>query len=172
MEGGDAVIYAYGLFWDANEVDWFPGQGTPFRMLGRIGQNRGTLRVIDARHQKGIYILYGDYGPHYVGLVRGQLLGNRLRQHRSDAHADKWNRFSWFGFRRVLGGADEHGFKNLANVPEAQNVAPATVIRDIEAVLIKAMGLSNINKMNIGRAKEWKQIRSTEEKSYMDRLRN
>lgn len=58
------MIYACGLFWDATEVNWSPGQGAPFRMLGRIGQNKGTLKVIDARHQKGIYILYGDYGPH------------------------------------------------------------------------------------------------------------
>jgi len=164
------MIYAYGLFWDANEVDWFPGHGSPFRMLGRIGQNKGKLKVIDARHQKGIYVLYGDYGPHYVGLVKGQSLGDRLKQHLSDDHEGKWNRFSWFGFRRDLAGKDENGFNRLADVAETQNVAPKTVIKDIEAVLIKAMGLSNIRKMNIEKAKEWTQIKTSEQKTYIDKL--
>ena len=164
------MIYAHGLFWNANDVNWSPGQGTPFRMLGRVGQNKGTLKVIDARHQKGIYILYGDYGPHYVGLVKDQSLGDRLKQHLSDSHGDKWNRFSWFGFRRDLAGKDNNGFNKRKDVAETQNVAPKTVIKDIEAVLIKAMGLSNINKMNIGKAKEWTQIKSIEKASYIEKL--
>ena len=164
------MIYAYGLFWDANEVNWSPGQGAPFRMLGRIGQNKGTLKVIDARHQKGIYILYGNYGPYYVGLVKGQSLGDRLKQHLLDGHKDKWNRFSWFGFRQDLARKDDNGFNELRDVAETKIVAPKAVIKDIEAVLIKAMGLSNINKMNIGRAKEWTQIKSIEEASYIEKI--
>lgn len=164
------LIHGYGLFWDADEVDWFPGQGTPFRLLGRFGQNKNKLQVIDARYQKGIYILYGNYGPHYVGLVKGQALGDRLKQHLNDKHQNKWTRFSWFGFRKDLKGTDENGFSNLADVPRTKNISPEMVIRDLEAVLIKAMGLSNINKMKIAGAKEWKQITQIEQERYYTKL--
>ncbi len=96
-------------------------------------------------------------------------MGGRLKQHPSDSHGNKRNRFSWFGFRRDLAGKDNNGFNKLKDVAETQNVAPKTVIEDIEAVLIKAMGLSNINEMNIGKAKEWAQIKSIEEASYIEK---
>jgi hypothetical protein len=63
-----AVIQAYGLFWRADEIDW--GRGKRFGLYGRLGAKSNNLRVVDFRTQKGIYILYGNYGPHYVGLVR------------------------------------------------------------------------------------------------------
>ena len=68
-----------------------------------------------------------------------------------------------------MAGKDNNGFNKLKDVAETQNVAPKTVIEDIEAVLIKAMGLSNINEMNIGKAKEWAQIKSIEEASYIEK---
>ena len=65
-------ITSFGLFWRASEIDWDPGSGAKdvFRLLGRIGTNKGTLRMCDFRHQRGIYILYNDYGAYYVGLTR------------------------------------------------------------------------------------------------------
>lgn len=40
-----SFIRCYGLFWNANEVDWYPGGGSNdrFRLLGRIGQNKSKL---------------------------------------------------------------------------------------------------------------------------------
>ncbi len=73
------VIKNYGLFWRADEVDWYPGHGNPFRLLGRQGKNFPGVCVADFRWQNGIYVLYGDYGPHYVGLTRKQGLGKRNR---------------------------------------------------------------------------------------------
>jgi hypothetical protein len=96
-------VTSYGLFWREDEIDWHPGAGykDSFRLLGRIGSNRGKIRMVDFRHQQGIYILYDNYGPSYVGLTRNQGLGRRLKDHKSDHLADKWDRFSWFGFRPV-----------------------------------------------------------------------
>jgi hypothetical protein len=165
------MIQAYGLFWDANEVDWSPGYGTPFRMLGRDNKNAKKLRVIDARHQKGIYILYSNHGPHYVGLVRGQTLGVRLGQHLLlDEHKKKWTRFSWFGFRKVQVGKDGHGFCNLGAMAQSVLVDPGTTIKEIEAILIKAMGLSNIKQMKMNGAAEWTQIKLAEQQVYLDKL--
>jgi len=29
------LIKAYGVFWRADEIDWRPGRGSPFRLVGR-----------------------------------------------------------------------------------------------------------------------------------------
>ena len=164
------MIHAYGLFWDVEEIEWSPGHGTPFRMLGRINQNKGTLRIIDARFQRGIYILYSNHGPHYVGLAKEQDLGIRIKQHLTDGHEDKWVRFSWFGFRKVLKGKDGNGFCKLAEVAETVSVAPNTVIQLIEGTLIRAMGLANKNQMGFGEAKQWRQIKLAEQQTYLVKL--
>ena len=60
------LIRAYGLFWSADEVEWFPGAGNRGRymFLGRQGERRPKLRLADFRMQSGLYIVYGDYGPY------------------------------------------------------------------------------------------------------------
>jgi hypothetical protein len=82
------VIRSYGLFWQCDEVNWHPGAGNKkaFRLLGRSGTNLPGLRLADFRDQRGIYVLYGDYGPHYVGLTRKRGLGLRLKHHLFDGH--------------------------------------------------------------------------------------
>src|ERR1043166_3287038 len=97
-------ITNYGLFWRRDEVDWNPGKGAKgaFRLLGRRGKRHPAIRLADFRRQKGIYILYGNHGPHYVGLTKRMGLGRRLMDHLSDRHSKKWDRFSWFGFNMVL----------------------------------------------------------------------
>jgi hypothetical protein len=59
-------IRAYGLLWRAHEADWSPGRGNRvrFRLLGRTGLNRPGLQVADFRDQRGLYVFYGEYGPH------------------------------------------------------------------------------------------------------------
>ena len=75
------LIKAYGLFWRADEVNWQPGRGSrgEFMLLGRRGKNRPNLQLANFRRQSGIYILYSDYGPYYVGLARENSLGRRLK---------------------------------------------------------------------------------------------
>src|SRR4051794_19695110 len=60
-------IHSYGLFWSADEINWFRSSDSRdrFRMLGRLGKQRPTLQVCDFRFQRGIYVLYDDYGSYY-----------------------------------------------------------------------------------------------------------
>jgi hypothetical protein len=166
------LIRNYGLFWRTDEVVWNPGKGArgAFRLLGRRGSNRPKLRLADFRHQQGIYILYSDYGPYYVGLTEKQGLGKRLKDHLGDDHRERWDRFSWFGFRKVLAGRDDHGVCTLKDLPEAAISNPAEVIRDVEALLIRAMGLRNINVTNFTDAEEWTQVKIDEVERYMGRV--
>jgi hypothetical protein len=141
-------------------------------MLGRRGSNKPVLQIADFRHQRGIYILYGDYGPYYVGLARKRSLGDRLKDHLTDKHGGKWDRFSWFGFKRVMRSKNDNGFQQLKEeVPDNAVIRPHKLIGDIEALLIKSMGLRNIKNMNITGANQWIQIKRLEEADFCERIR-
>jgi hypothetical protein len=75
----EALISTYWLFWRVDELRWAKARGpkTTLPLLGRRGKG-STFRVADFRTQSGLYFLYGEYGPYYVGLVHANRLGNRL----------------------------------------------------------------------------------------------
>lgn len=167
------IIKAYGLFWRVDEIDWAPGNGkrNAFDLCGRTGSNNPGLRIADFRTQRGVYVLYGNHGPHYVGLTRAQTLGKRLRDHLHDHHAHRWDRFSWFGFLEILKSVDNRGFQKLKRLPAAVPVKPSVVIGDIEALLIKAMGTVNVAQMKFAAAEEWKQIKRGELETFFKKIK-
>jgi hypothetical protein len=167
----NSLIQAYGLFWRNDEINWSPGKGRrDWHLYGRNGANTSKLRVVDFREQKGIYILYGNYGPHYVGLTRKKGIGRRLKDHLFDQHQDQWDRFSWFGFCTVLKARDENGLQRLKEMPLTKFTDIDRTIGDIEALLIRAMALKNVNHMNFKSAERWEQIKRDEEDKYGSRL--
>lgn len=166
-------IHAFGLFWKKDEINWFPGKGKryAFRLLGRQGKNMGKLRMADFRGQRGIYILYGNYGPYYAGLTRRQTLGKRLRDHLKDGHAGEWDRFSWFGFKQVLKRTDKHGLHLLkTKMPRLKAINPDTTIKEMEALLIKSMALRNRADSKFVAAEEWHQVRLIEADKLLVKL--
>jgi hypothetical protein len=162
----------FGLFWRRDEVEWNPGTGNRgvFRLLGRRGMKLPGLRLADFRYQQGIYVLYGNHGPYYVGLTKQQGLGQRLKDHHWDHHRKEWDRFSWFGFCSVRKGKDDYGLRKLGDMPRLATGNPKTVITDVEALLIRAMGLSNINQMNFTSAEKWDQVKEHEVERYMAKM--
>jgi hypothetical protein len=167
-------IKSFGLFWRADEVDWNPGKGAKgaFRLLGHRGVNLPGLRVADFRYQQGICMLHGNHGPYYVGLTKKQGLGKRLKDHLTDDHADMWDRFSWFGFCSVPKGKDDGGLCKLKHIAGIAVGSPNSVITDVEALLIRAMALKNINQNNFKVAKEWTQVKAHEAKPFIDKVRS
>lgn len=167
-------IRCYGLFWNRHAVEWNPGKGGgAFRLLGRDGKNRPGLRVCDFRDQRGIYVLYDHYGAHYVGLARKQPLGNRLRQHLTDRHAESWDRFSWFGFKRVLKGLDAAGLNALGAAPKQLLTDTDDKVGDIEALLIQALGTQrrgNWQEMRFAAARHWDQLTRSDSDIYLGRV--
>ena len=133
--------------------------------------NLPNVRLADFRYQNGIYILYSDFGPYYTGLTVEQGLGKRLRDHHEDDHQGKWSRFSWFGFQRVLKGVDEEGIQKLGDLASMQVGEPKTVIRDVEALLIRAMGLRNIAQTQFSEADEWTQVKHHEMETLMEKVK-
>ena len=168
---GTVYIKNFGLFWRADEVDWYPGGGVKgaFRLLGRQGKYLPGLRLADFRYQQGIYILYGNYGPYYTGITK-QGFGRRLQDHLGDDKAEQWDRFSWFGFQQVKIGADAHGICMLRDLAGVAVGDPSMVINDVEALLIRAMGLSNIAQTQFSEADEWIQVKLDEREHYLEKV--
>jgi hypothetical protein len=167
-------IRCYGLYWTRDAVEWNPGTGGgAFRVLGRDGKYRPKLRVCDFRDQLGIYVLYDHYGAHYVGLARKQPLGNRLRQHLTDRHGDSWDRFSWFGFKRVLKRMDAAGLNVLGAAPKHLLTDTDDTVGDIEALLIQALGThrrGNWQEMRFAAARHWDQLTPADSDRYLKRV--
>lgn len=165
-------IENYGLFWRIDEVEWYPGKGArgAFRLLGHRRENIPALRLADFRDQRGIYILYGNHGAHYVGLTKKRGLGLRLKDHLNDRHKTQWDRFSWFGFCKVLEKKNEEGLRTLKRLAHVGVVRPRAMIGDVEALLIKAMGLDNINQMKFSNAREWSQVKAYKVEAYMKKV--
>jgi hypothetical protein len=126
------LIQNYGLFWKESDVFW--GKGSKAGRLLGVSSKNTTAEPIDFREQSGVYVLYADYDMVYVGQAGAgkQKLFNRLKRHRSDALAERWNRFSWFGTRRTLKTND------LGAEPEMKHSTLDQVLNHIEAILIHA----------------------------------
>jgi hypothetical protein len=169
-------IRCYGLFWLRDEVEWDSGQGREHRnaLLGRRGERSSALRLADFWDQRGIYVLYNDYGPYYVGEISKRPLGVRLHEHTKDAHGDSWDRFSWFGFRRVLKSVDEDGVRQLGMMPAQLLSDYKDTIGDVEALLIMSLGthhVGNKDRRNFAAAEEWKHVWSHERDRWLSKAR-
>ena len=164
------------MFWSRHEVDWWGDEGG-LELLGRVNRNRGALQVVNFWGERGIYVLYNDHGPYYVGKTFDQALGVRLRQHQEDTspHTGNWNRFSWFGWRRVLKGRTAAGLQKLGEVPVGVLTDSRSSVADIEALLIEALGtrwVGNTRSESFAGAVKWEQIMWSERTEYPNRLRN
>jgi len=126
------LIKNYGSFWSEKHVFWGAGSNAG-TLLGVPAKNL-TANEIDFREQSGVYVLYADYQMVYVGQAGAgnQKLFARLKQHTRDALAERWNRFSWFGIRKVnANGA-------LAAEADGAHSTLPEVLNHIEAILIHA----------------------------------
>lgn len=126
------LIQNYGLFWLEKNVFWGAGSNAG-RLLGVPTQNV-TATPIDFRDQSGVYVLYADYVMVYVGQAGAgnQKLFDRLKQHRRDALAGRWNQFSWFGVRWVKQNGE------LSAEADGAHSTHGQVLNHIEAILIHA----------------------------------
>jgi hypothetical protein len=87
--------------------------------------------------QRGIYVLQHDWRVVYVGRVTTGSLGSRLRNHRSDWLAGRWDRFSWYGTRGIKSDG------TLGIIGQNKNVETTHAIKTMEALLISvAEGLN------------------------------
>ncbi|WP_446209789.1 hypothetical protein [Micromonospora sp. IBSANI012] len=167
---GGHLFGAYGMFWEAGEVSWSPGSGpSAWQLLGRQNHNAGSIRLCDFRRARGVYILFDDFGPAYVGLARGRGgLGGRLKDHRSDHLTGKWSRFCWFSFDNVVEG-DLDGWKVVSQRDHPVPSTGDTVIREVEALLINVLGARQQNQMKFLGAQKWEQVTESDAATIKER---
>ncbi|WP_199028735.1 GIY-YIG nuclease family protein [Ralstonia sp. ASV6] len=130
------LVRTVGFFWREDHVFW--GKGNQAGRLLGVPPNGKTSIPVDFREQIGIYVLYADYKVVYVGQagVGKQSLFTRLKQHRKDDLAGRWDRFSWFGLLRVVGtGVNQ----KLASRTTALHPNLPDVLNHIEGILIHAV---------------------------------
>lgn len=124
------MIRSFGLHWRAENIGWGrPGiSGT---LLGAASRSK-RARPVDFREQRGIYALYAEYELVYVGQTGAgdDRLFRRLRAHRRDHLAERWDRFSWFG----LLGVTRHN--KLSTDTVAVHVDTGQALNIMEAVSI------------------------------------
>ncbi len=91
-----SIIKSYGEFWNPDAVDWSSKEllGT-WRGGSRDHQNNFWVA-------KGIYVLYSDFKPIYVGkaLADSSGVGKRLADHLSDRLLARWDMFSWYSLSK------------------------------------------------------------------------
>lgn len=126
------MIRTIGLFWRRDNVFW--GRGNQAGKLLGVPAGNITAEATDFREQVGIYVLYAEYRVVYVGQTGGgnQKMLHRLKQHKGDDLAERWDRFSWFGLRRALQSGE------LSNVNQAAHPSLDTALNHMEAILIHA----------------------------------
>lgn len=165
------LVGAYGMFWERDLVEWFPGQGPmAWQLLGRRNYRPPALRVCDFRQAHCVYVLYDDYGARYTGLARGAGgIGGRLRTHdNKPPRGVRWTRFSWFSFDDVI--RDPQGRRGWDSVKHREKPVPAdseAVIREVEAFTIALLGTTQ-NEMKFQAASKWTQLPYLEAQGFRD----
>ena len=122
------LISNYGLYWRVEDVFWGAPRN-PGSLLG-ISANAKKMRPIDFREQRGVYVLYSDFDLLYIGQVHRQGFLSRLIQHRKEDIGHRFNRFSWFGIRKI----NRDG--SLGMLADAAHSETGNVLNHIEAILI------------------------------------
>jgi hypothetical protein len=127
--GNRVLIRAYGEYWKADYVRWNKAK----RLFGK---RRADLKGedVDVYEQRGIYILYNDFVPVYVGKAEGLSIGSRIKSHwESRRKGPRWNGFSWFGLRTI----NKDG--SLRALTDAFHPPKDWLIDTLEALLISAI---------------------------------
>ena len=139
------TVKAYGLYWSRDLVDW---EATgPGKLLGHR-----SVTQVDFANQDGIYLLHRKNEVVYVGQTRTLKspagLYNRLKTHHTDfRRADRWEAFSWFGFRPV-----DSKTGKLLKAPETATIGD--VINILEAIFIEGV-MPRLNMRRGEGTKEW-----------------
>lgn len=131
------IIKNYGLRWHREKIMWGAGSRRGHLSGVLVGSKRSD--PVDFREQIGIYILYENgFAPVYVGQAGNgnARLYDRLKWHRDRRLRDRWEYFSWFGFRDV----DRNGELMLRQRPDAWvSLRYSDALNEIEGILIQTL---------------------------------
>jgi hypothetical protein len=120
------LIKAYGEFWNPDVANW----ERTWRLMGTRRSDSGGPNI-NVYEERGVYVLYKDFVPVYVGKADKQSIGYRLQLHReSERKGPRWDRFSWFGIRGLKKNGKLRLLRTAAHSPTPELIAT------LEALLI------------------------------------
>jgi hypothetical protein len=137
-----AIIKNFGLMWERAHIFW-GWSGVPGELRGWNHRTKGE--VVDFREQIGVYVLFNkERLPIYSGQAGygRKTLFDRLKDHQGDHLWNRWEYFSWFGFRAVTTKGLE-----LAKYHKPTSKVPSYSYQDgmneLEALLISVVEPKN-----------------------------
>jgi len=128
------LIRNFGHLWERKYLNY----GRP-RVRGHLKGYMNKAREVDFREQIGIYVLFDkDLNPVYIGQAgKNQRLFGRLKQHDSDHLWNRWEHFSWFGFRRVNKSSGQLSL--FDSLDKTFKISGTLLLNEIEGALITAL---------------------------------
>jgi len=152
------LINTYGLYWHVDRVHW--GWQNNVGSLRGAASRSAQAAPVEFRLQRGVYALYAAYDLVYVGQTGGgnDRLFHRLKAHKSDHLAERWNRFSWFGTQWVT---QQH---KLSTDTEAVHADIRGALNILEAIVVAVSEPRlNLQRGRWGEAKQYFQVAPAEE---------
>jgi hypothetical protein len=121
-----SIVKSYGEFWNADAVDWGA------KILLGTWNDAGTNRENNFWTAKGIYVLYQEFKPLYVGkaLADSSGVGKRLADHLSDRLVGRWDMFSWYSLSKPSKTTPS------VNIAGARHLSTKQMVETLEAMAI------------------------------------
>lgn len=121
-----SIIKSYGEFWNPDAVDW----GAK-KLLG-TWNNDGARKENNFWSAKGIYVLYQEFKPIYVGkaLADSSGVGKRLADHLSDRLVGRWDMLSWYSLSKPSKTTA------LVNLAGGRHLSTKQMVETLEAMAI------------------------------------
>lgn len=121
-----SIVKSYGEFWNTDAVDW-----QAKNLLGSW-RHGGSRRENNFWTAKGIYVLYQDFKPLYVGkaLANSSGVGKRLADHLTDRLVGRWDMFSWYSLSKPSKGGPS------VNIAGARHLSTKQMVETLEAMAI------------------------------------
>ena len=120
------------MFWQRDSVFW-PGKP---QLLGRQGAGATDINFAG---QIGVYLLHDRERVIYVGRATDSLFA-RLKAHTADRLGGRWDRFSWFGLRRVRDNGELSDGEVIWNRDVLVETMEALLIESLEPPLNRRRG--------------------------------
>jgi hypothetical protein len=125
-----APILCMGSRWKAEDIFWRSAPKNA-QVLGVPARAKRSAAVNFAQ-QSGIYVLYSDFVPIYVGQANCTLFSRLKMHYLSGDFVGRWDRFTWFGFRAVIGGVNP----SLKKPGSDFHISTNQLLDHLEAMLI------------------------------------
>ena len=150
-----APILCVGARWKASDVYWHTAPVNA-KLCG-VRARALTSPSANFALQTGIYILYADFTPVYVGQANKTLFARLKHHYLADDLVGRWDRFTWFGFRGVGVGNDP----KLSKPDVSFHISTKQLLDHLEAAMIHGFEPPmNGQEGRFGKAvKRYKQVR-------------